>query len=341
MALSLGKNAKFFGVALFLSVASGCGGLTTEPSAAAGSSHLAMRHRTASSWMSPAAKSDDLLYVSDAIADVYVYSYPEGKLVGTLSGFKSAGAECVDPRGNVWITDFESQKVVKYAHGGTAPIASVSDSNAPFGCSVDPTTGNLAVADAKYPGDLAIFAGASGSPLTYTDADFPGYYYCSYDSAGNLFADDADTKGIIAELPAAGNDLETITLNENLITSSMQWDGAELAIVGNLPPSGPDNHTRGPLRVYRVQVSGSSGSIIGETPLKSQGGNKVNQDVQFWISGNTIIGPDRYRDVRQMPVLSWRYPKGGFPTRVIRPTYGEPWGTALSRARGHGSTSSP
>src|SRR5580692_2579193 len=49
------------------------------------------------SWMSPSAKKSALLYVSDAgSGDVYVYSYPKGKLTGTLTGFNFPEGECAD-----------------------------------------------------------------------------------------------------------------------------------------------------------------------------------------------------------------------------------------------------
>src|SRR5271165_6576810 len=39
------------------------------------------------SWMAPDAMKNDLLYISDVgTDDVYVYSYPKAKLVGTLTG---------------------------------------------------------------------------------------------------------------------------------------------------------------------------------------------------------------------------------------------------------------
>ncbi len=46
------------------------------------------------SWMMPSASSEDLLYVSSIDkGDIYVYSYPQGKLVGTLTGFIKPGGE--------------------------------------------------------------------------------------------------------------------------------------------------------------------------------------------------------------------------------------------------------
>jgi hypothetical protein len=56
--------------------------------------------------MAPEAKRNELLYVSDYSSpyrsnDVLVYSYPQGKLVGKLTGFTEPAGECVDSAGNV------------------------------------------------------------------------------------------------------------------------------------------------------------------------------------------------------------------------------------------------
>lgn len=105
--------------------------------------------RGRASWMSPEAAGEDLLYVGGGgtYGYVHVYSYPQGKLVGKLTGLDLPYGECVDASGDVWIvTNFPNQ-AIEYAHGGTTPIAtlSVPGSNA-YGCAVDPASGNLAVA---------------------------------------------------------------------------------------------------------------------------------------------------------------------------------------------------
>ncbi len=65
--------------------------------------------------------------------------------------------------------------VYEYSHGGTQSIATLSDPGSPYGCSVDPTTGNLAVANTTssgyygYYGYVAIFPDAEGTATTYND----------------------------------------------------------------------------------------------------------------------------------------------------------------------------
>jgi hypothetical protein len=86
-------------VAIFL--IAGCGSLgpqATIPRAASPALRQVGQH--SKSWMLPEAKSKDLLYLSDNTGDqVYVFSYPSDKLVGTLTGFGSPVGACVDKRG--------------------------------------------------------------------------------------------------------------------------------------------------------------------------------------------------------------------------------------------------
>src|SRR5580700_9415982 len=85
----------------------GCGGSQpaigapgTMPQSPAIATHAA--HGT--SWMAPDAVTQDLLYVGGNSGDVTVYSYPKGKLLGTLTGFNLPAGECVDKAGDVLIT---------------------------------------------------------------------------------------------------------------------------------------------------------------------------------------------------------------------------------------------
>ena len=75
--------------------------------------------------MSPAA-AGPLLYVSDIGAeDVDVFSYPGGKQVGKLTGFSEPAGLCTDRKGDVFVVDSGSDRILEYAHGGTSPIATL------------------------------------------------------------------------------------------------------------------------------------------------------------------------------------------------------------------------
>ena len=146
------------------------------------------------SWMAPdARRTVSLLYVADeAAGDVYVYSYPRGKLKGTLTGFNLPSGMCSNKRGDVFIMNGGGTTVEVFAHGGSAPIRTLNLPGYPeLNCSVDPTTGNLALGTLGGScGDcIAVFTNGSGMPTTYTPSGQNGIPGCGYDSHGNLFCD--------------------------------------------------------------------------------------------------------------------------------------------------------
>src|SRR5580700_3757619 len=57
--------------------------------------------RPRASWVLPEARSQNLLYVSGNSGYVYIFSFPKGKLVGTLTGFQEVAGVCADAAGNV------------------------------------------------------------------------------------------------------------------------------------------------------------------------------------------------------------------------------------------------
>ena len=101
--------------------------------------------------MDPMAASGQRLYVSNnALGTVNAYTYPEGRLVGTLTGFISPFGECTDAAGDVFIVAYsdsskKSSTIYEYAHGGTAPIATLSDPTVAFGCAIDPRPATLRI----------------------------------------------------------------------------------------------------------------------------------------------------------------------------------------------------
>jgi len=273
----------------------------------------ATAHRDQSrSWMDRHIKKTDLLYVSDnGTDDVYAYSYPKGKLKGTLTGFDAPKGMCVDKAGNVFITDDVPyakgpSKILEYAHGGTSPIATLSDpAYHPYGCSVDPVTGNLAVTNVSTaydysPGDVVIYTDAKGTPTNYVDPDFDQYLFCGYDDKGNLFVDGINSGSAFefAELPKGSKTLKNVTLNESFqYGGGVQWDGTYVAVGDQIASV-----------IYQFTINGSSGTEVGATPL--DGSNYVRQ---FWIHGGKVVGPDN----QGASVKFWNYPAGGTATKTL------------------------
>lgn len=274
------------------------------------------------SRMRPSSPENDLLYVTRATptggGEVDILSYPQGSPQGTITGFQSAGFACSDSKGNVFITDYLAGNIVEYAHGGTSPIATLSDPGfLPGGCSVDPTTGNLAVANPDgmgsqyFHGSVAVYQNAQGSPTIYTDPDIYWYTYCAYDDNGNLFVDGDIPEGNgLAELPKGGSALETISGGVNA-GGALEWDGTYLTAVAVLSQG---HH--GPVTVERINVSGTTGTVVGKTSLYNTG--KIDRRPsfvgQYWIQGSTIVGA-----INKKQMLGfWHYPAGGKPTHVVK-----------------------
>jgi hypothetical protein len=278
--------------------------------------------------MAPEAKSEDLLYVSDDSGFIYVFSYPEGKLVGTLAGAYGPSGLCSDKAGHVFVANTQDANILEYAHGGKNPIATLADPGYyPNGCAVDPTTGNLAVANYAStligPGSVSVYSNGR-PPVTYTDPVFNEYLFCGYDDKGNLYVDGVNagtTQTELAKLPSGKTSFTNIRLKQRIgFPGAVQWDGTYVAI--------EDATTN---IVYRLKVSGSAGAVVGEIRFK---GPRSNLLVQFWIQGNAIIVPygSQSRTVRMIGL--WRYPAGGSPTKVLRdPAATELFGATVSLAK--------
>lgn len=260
----------------------------------------------AASWMLPEARGENLLYASSLPYSVYVYTYPKGKTIGFLSGFGAPRGLCSNRNGDVFVTsDYD---VYEYPHGRAKPIAILADEY-PNGCSVDPTTGNLAVVNEHT---VAVFRRKPtdrwGIPRTYT----PGgdLVYCAYDGSGNLFVD-AYRSGswILLELPKGGKSFETITLDQSIgQAGNIQWDGTYLALADE------DTST-----IYQFEISGSTATEAGSTQLKGAG-----EIGQFWIAGKTLVGPDEENE----DLGFWSYPAGGSAKKTI--SLSIPYGATVS-----------
>jgi hypothetical protein len=301
----------------------GCGGSQPPIGAPGGmlqSRAVATHAERGGSWMLPEAKSEDLLYVSDSDEDlVFVYSYPKRTLVQTLTLQETPEGLCSDLNGDVYVTAVDSisqSYIYEYAHGGSQPIATYNDPGAVAGgCASDPVTGNLAVTNyvsgsGTAHGDVAVFNNASGVPQTYFDPKIPRYFLCTYDSLGNLYVTGGTTPDFFDELPAGGDALSEITLNQSIIPASIQSVADELIITNATGVTGGD------LPVYQVQVSGSSGSVVGSTLLATQDHRYVANG-QYFTKGHTIMGPGLSGSDSNL-VNFWRYPKGGLPKHVLR-----------------------
>jgi hypothetical protein len=298
-------------------------------------------HARVQSWILPSAKKSDLLYISDLLAQVVdIYTYGHGyKLVGQLTGFFNPEGLCVDKKGNVYVTNDTSEgvyQITEYAHGSTSATRTLHDPDGRAnGCSVDPTTGNLAVADFWGPnesiGNVAVFPKASGTPTAYSLSNIFYDYYCAYDDKGNLFVD-GETEGSVfglGELVKGGNTLKFINIDQTIyLPGGVQWDGKYLAVGDQVAVKHNFTST-----IYQVSISGSQATTVNTMVLTGSA-----EVAQFWIPrihngakrhyGDRLIGPNQNGG----DTLFWDYPSGGNPTVTI-PGETDPIGATLSLAK--------
>ncbi|HEY1429610.1 MAG TPA: hypothetical protein VGF18_08550, partial [Candidatus Tumulicola sp.] len=186
----------------------------------------AVKRNNRPSWVSPdvkKVKGNALLYVSNlGTADVTIYTYKNNgqtvALAGTLTGFNEPGVPCSDSSGNVFIPDYGSAQVYEYAHGATTPTQVLSDTiGSPVSCSVDPTTGNLAVANFGFSsanGNVAVYPSATGTPSNLQPSNVTHPAFVGYTNKGALYADGVDASNAfqMAVMPGGSSAFSAVTI---------------------------------------------------------------------------------------------------------------------------------
>lgn len=287
-----------------LSLSAGCGGAqnATAPTAVA-PQRVTGSAQARKSWMLPGASTGDLIYVSGK-GNSYVLSFPEGKLVGTIAG-AGAAAACSDGSGNVFLP--VNKTVLEYGHGATTPTKTLDLPDYGYGCSIDPTTGNLAVTLNPLSNDVAIFKGAQGTATVYNTGI--GDYYCGYDNNGNLFVDGYTNQLFaLTELPSGSSSFINVSVNPYIAygAGQVQWDGQYITV-----ESGTRSYDLG---IYRLSISGSTATVVSVTNFKG-----VRHTAHLsWIFGGKIIVPYAKGHGLVPNVGLWNYPDGGKPTHLVK-----------------------
>ncbi|MGB8965282.1 MAG: hypothetical protein WCB99_06550 [Candidatus Cybelea sp.] len=316
----------------------GCGG-SQPPMGAPGtmpqSPAIAEHANHGGSWMLPEAKGEDLIYASNwghqrplrHRGIVTVYSYATQRLVGNLKGFTLPSGLCVDKRGDVFVSDYENYRVVEYAHGASTPIAILADPGKPFSCSVDATTGDLAVTNGGVTrGEtLAVYKRGTGTPKEYADAgSISNFYFCSYDNEGNLFVNGtggvSGNSAALAELPKNGKHFINFNFNTgpSLIPGGIMWD------------------QRNRYLAFGVGLDGDSVDLLSKVGerVKRKGslslGNGYLQ--QYWLQPRRKILIGGWRSTSTYGLGFWKYPLGGSPLSIITDGIDNPFGVTVSLA---------
>ncbi len=269
------------------------------------------------SWMNRDAASSALLYLSDdSTYDVYVYSWPQLSLVGTLTGFDGPSGECLGSGGNVWIVNTYASQLIEYAHGGTTPIATLNDAGEyPLSCAVDKKNGQLAAGNIESTsggaGSVTLYPGASGDGTNYPDANV--YIHAVGYDHGTLFVDGGSGSGYFSLQSFKKGTFAPITIIGGTIgiAGGLQDADGSLTIGDQLATSGS------PV-IYQMS---KSGAIHGSTPLASGGGC-----VQYFIKGNKVICPNP----NERNLLVYPYPAGGTAVKTITGSFSDPYAAVIS-----------
>jgi hypothetical protein len=279
-----------------------------------------------SSLMAPDIANADLLYISDGNGEVVVYRYWQHTFVGVLTDFTQPMGECVDTRGDVFITDYAAKQVVEYAHGATKPYRKLDDAPyTPYACAVDPTSGNLAVANSSggtgESGNIAIYGDASGQPTYYTDPQISAFEGCAYDAKGDLLVTNGGAGrdySSFAWLRKGATALANINLPgptpsyEWNDVAGIQWDGKYWAI-DEYEEALRENLIEGQMYYVGYTAFDCCGAY-GPLSIYNNGSGQGTQAVA------AVEGSVEY----------FNYPAGGDPIAYISHGIDEPYGVAIS-----------
>jgi hypothetical protein len=283
----------------------GCGG-SQPPIGAPGAmpqSRAITKHADRSgSWMLPEAKGQDLIYAVSGCGGTCVLSASGHGVVGNLNEYGEAA--CSDKAGNVFIV--QNGDILEYAHGGTTPIADLSlPGDIQGGCSVDPTTNNLAVISAgtSIDTDVAVFPNEGGTPTLYTS--HIESLFCGYDANGNLFVDGyGDEQYALTMLSKGSSSFSPLSMPQSMgQPGQLQWDGTYMTYEARFRP----------IQVSRFTVSGSTVDVVGVTKFP-----RVRKfAVLSWIHGGRIFVPYPSHGIEAKQLGEWKYPQGGEQIRRL------------------------
>lgn len=263
-------------------------------------------HHRAKSWVSPLAKGTQyLLYVADTGGtgnyDIYNYKSQAGHLFGTLHpgsfGFSMPAGSCEDTSGNVYIVDAGSGLLWQFPHGSSSGTSvAITNAMMPLGCSVDPTTGNIAVSNFGN-STMNIFQGGFSGTQMLSTALEPYMWGPGYDPSGNLFVESElkqFTSIELEELPAGSSTWQVISLpnqacgNPFCFPDSVQWDGTYLEAGDQNFGTTNNSIPTDMMGAFRISISGSTGTEISSAIYDGNcGSNQTADALQIFVGGTT------------------------------------------------------
>jgi hypothetical protein len=286
-------------------------------------------------WISPDAKkgAPRLLFVSDTITQtVNIYSMPDLTIKGQVAGFIDPRGECADRSGNIWVADAGAGEITKLSRTGDVDRHIHDPLGYPWGCAVDPTTGNLAVTNlfgATAEGNVTIYPNASPPGMELTNPDMYYYSFAGYDTSGNLWIDGLNDAGKAILSFCGASSCSTIPLTGGTIYApgfiqwAVRWRSWYVA----------DRQCGNAVRfcIYPVSGSGVLGTPITLTDPQGHTVCNMNQGVITNSKSKVYVGGvDDSQCGRINSVARWRFPRGG-PSTHDTTDIAFPWGAAISQ----------
>ena len=261
-------------------------------------------------------------YLSDSVTKkVYVYHTQNFAPAGILNGLTLPVGLCEDrSTGDIYVTNQGQgnwNTVVGYHRGHVNSFVILQDYNEnPTGCSLDPATGTLAVANLAASdgtaGSVSVYHNANGVPTKVSSPNFQQIRFLGYGPNSTLWMDGYNPGGsfqygsMLYTPPTYA--IAPVTLVANIHTpSNVQWDGTYMTV--------GDQSTATIFRVF------PNGGTAGTTQL----GNTTGV-MQYDIRASTVIAPDPFI------TKGWNffsYP-GGVLQFTISGGFSDPMGAAMN-----------
>jgi hypothetical protein len=296
------KVMRFFFVAMVLALTACGAGISATGGA-----------RTAS-VLPEGSTSQSYLYISEYGGGVLdVFSWPQAQYLRSISDVNSTPLMglCTDKQGDLWVVESGAHpQAQEFSHAGSA-IGDLNDEGeVPYGCAVDPKSGDFAMTSQEgvydQPGSVEVWKEATGAATDYLDPTIGLMLWCGYDNTGDLFVDGLRSNGsgefALAELPKGGGKLIDIKINGIVFPGAIQWVNGGLTI--------GDPSYKVASAVDRVAISGVKGSVTSRTVLK-----KSYEVFEGYVSDGMVIGPDDGPSISTVQL--WKYPAGGKPAATL------------------------
>jgi DNA-binding beta-propeller fold protein YncE len=247
-------------------VLAGCaGGSGSSPSSASPAAlpALSLAHR---GWLSPAALTQKLVYVSDNSAnaiDIYPAGVNNPSPIGQITdGISAPLGNFVDAVGTLYVANHGNNTVTEYPKGSTTPSVTLStDINGPISVAAD-SAGNVAVGEFAQQTILEFPKGSSSPSVTITLLTYPEGL--TFDKSRHLFAAWNEGSPFVGRVSKCAR-MRAVCVDRGIAEG--QSAGLTLDAAGDIVLGDQANHAINIYAPHATQPSRSI-SVSGGDPIK-------------------------------------------------------------------------